>query len=169
LKDRGAELETAIGEIFPKAMTQLCLTHQMRNSLNQVRPKDKSEIASDLKAVYQIGSLPAAKQKLLGLQVKLKSKYPRLLNRWFDSLESLMRFLEFPKYLQPHLYSTNRPERLNKDFRKVLKNKNSTPIEDSVRNLFVAHQVDLNVLWQKYYRKTGDADEGAGKEFTQGT
>jgi transposase-like protein len=67
-------------------------------------------------------------------------------------------------------YSTNWLERINKDFRKVLKNKNSLPTEEAVRNLlylkirdlnrryerqrlngFAAYQVDLEVLWQRQY------------------
>lgn len=194
LKERGVEevllfvfdgltgLETIVLEIFPKALTQLCLVHQIRSTLNYVRPKEKQEIAQKLKEIYQSKSLPEAKEKLLFLQENLKTKYPRILKRWFEKLESLMRFLEFPEYLRSHLYSTNWIERLNKDFRKVLKNKNSLPTEDSVRNLlylkirdltkrydsqrlngFVSYQYDLAILWQKYYPETKKDPEG----FTQ--
>lgn len=175
-------LENKVGEVFPKAMTQLCLVHQIRNTLNQVRPKDKAEIAAKLKDIYRSKTIAEAKEKLLKLQEELKNKYPRLLIRWFDKLEHLMRFLEFPEYLRPHLYSTNWLERLNKDFRKVLKNKNSMPTEDSVKNLiylkirdicrryenqrlngFAAYQVDLAILWQKYYPNSNKIEEG----FTQ--
>lgn len=185
-------LENVVAEIFPKAMTQLCLVHQMRNSLNYVRPADKEELAKKLKAIYHSNSLPEAKEQLLKLQDELKSKYPRLLNRWFDKLDSLMRFLEFPEYLRPHVYSTNWIERLNKDFRKVLKNKNSMPTEDAVRNLlylkvrdiakrydsqrlngFVAYQLDLAVMWQKHYGKSVGKEELIWAEeergFTQNT
>lgn len=204
LKERGVEqvllfvfdgltgLESVVNQLFPKAMTQLCLVHQMRSSLNYVRPKDKEEIAGKLKTVYHSTTLPEAKDKLLKLQEELKTSYPRLLNRWFDKLDSLMRFLEFPEYLRPHVYSTNWIERLNKDFRKVLKNKNSLPTEDAVRNLlylkvrdiskrydsqrlngFVAYQLDLSVMWQKYYGKDGEKEELIWAEeergFTQNT
>lgn len=182
LKQRGVEqvlvfvfdgltgLENIVNQVFPKAMTQLCLVHQMRSSLNYVRPLDKEEIAAKLKQVYRSETLSEAKEKLLVLQTDLKAKYPRLLARWFDKLEGLMRFLEFPQYLRPHVYTTNWIERLNKDFRKVLKNKNSMPTEDSVRNLlylkvkdvekryerqrlngFAAYQLDLSMMWQKHY------------------
>lgn len=164
-------LENAISEEFPKAQIQLCVVHQTRNTLNHVRPKDKDILAGKLKEIYKSKSLPEAKERLVKLNETIKSKYPRLLTRWFDKIEYLMRFLVFPEYLQPHLYSTNWLERLNKDFRKVLKNKNSMPTEDSVRkplyskvkdltgryerqrlNGFALYQVDLEILWQKYYR-----------------
>lgn len=188
-------LEGVVNQVFPKALCQLCLVHQMRNSLNYVRPKDKEEVAMKLKTIYHSQTLTAAKEKLLKLQEELKTSYPRLLNRWFDKLDSLMRFLEFPEYLRPHVYSTNWIERLNKDFRKVLKNKNSMPTEGSVRNLlylrvrdimgryerqrlngFVAYQLDLAVMWQKHYddsgidgRNEGIVLEEEGNRFTQNT
>jgi len=197
LRDRGVEqvllfvfdgltgLETVVKQIYPRALTQLCVVHAVRNSLVYVRPEDKKEVAGKLKYVYTAKSLPEAKERLLQIQLELKAKYPRLLNRWFDKLSSLMQFLVFPEYVQKHLYSTNWIERLNKDFRKVLKNKNSLPTEDSVRNLlylrvrditkryeaqrvngFVAYQVDLAVMWQKYY---GRGNESDSIEFTQST
>lgn len=181
-------MEAVVGEIFPQALTQLCLVHQMRNTLNYVRPKDKESIAGKLKLVYRSLTLAEAKDKLLKLQEELKTSYPRLLNRWFDKLESLMRFLEFPEYLRPHVYSTNWIERLNKDFRKVLKNKNSLPTEDAVRNLlylkvrdimgryerqrlngFVAYQLDLAVMWQKHYGNKGEEAVTNSGVFTQNT
>lgn len=182
-------LENVVNGVYPKAMTQLCLVHQMRNSLNYVRPADKETVAKKLKTIYTSKSLSEAKEKLLKLQTELKSKYPRLLNRWFEKIDSLMRFLEFPEYLRPHVYSTNWIERLNKDFRKVLKNKNSMPTEDAVRNLlylkvrdicgrydrqrlngFVAYQLDLAIMWQKHYgEKDGSNYLEEGKAFTQNT
>ena len=172
-------IENVIAESFPKAMVQLCVVHQVRSTLNHVRPKDKERIAGKLKSIYASKTLPEAKEKLLKVHGDIKAAYPKLLNRWFDKLEYLMRFLEFPEYLRPHVYSTNWIERINKDFRKVLKNKNSLPTEDSVRNLlylkirdltgryerqrlngFVAYQVDLELLWQRQY---GD------NRFTQST
>jgi len=182
LKERGVEqvllfvfdglsgLEQVIAQIYPQACQQLCVVHQVRNTLNKVRPKDKEVVAQKLKEVYRAKTVSEAKQKLLRLREQTKAKYPRLLNRWFEKIESLMRYLEFPEYLRPHLYSTNWLERLNKDFRKVLKNKNALPTEEAVRNLiylkirdlskrynqqrlngFVAYRVDLDVLWEKYY------------------
>jgi putative transposase len=55
---------------------------------------------------------------------KWEKLYPKLFNLWIDKIETLMTFLEFPEYLRPHIYSTNWLERLNKEFRKVVKTKN---------------------------------------------
>jgi len=182
LKDRGVEkvllfvfdgltgLENAVKEVFPSCLTQNCIVHQIRHTLNHVRPAHKDNVAADLKTVYRSKSLSEAKDKILKIKLRWQSRYPRLFSNWIQKLDNLMTFLEFPEYLRPHLYSTNWLERLNKEFRKVLKTKNSLPTETAARNLlylklrditknwdrqrlngFVAYQVDLNYLWEKYY------------------
>lgn len=182
LKERGVEevllfvfdgltgLENAVKEVFPKSLTQLCLVHQIRQTLSYVRASHKEAVASDLKSIYKSRSLSEAKDKLLKIKAKWHNHYPRLFNRWIDKIEVLMTYLEFPEYLRPHLYSTNWLERLNKEFRKVLKTKNSLPTEDAVRNLiyfkirdicqkwdnqrlngFVAYQAELQVLWERVF------------------
>lgn len=168
-------LEEAVKEIYPKSQSQLCVVHQIRNTLSYVRSSHKQQVASDLKSIYKSKSLSEAKEKLLKVKSKWQSFYPKLFNRWIDKIETLMRFLEFPEYLRPHIYSTNWLERLNKEFRKVIKTKNSFPTEDSVRNViyfkikdissrwdsqrlngFVSYHADLQILWEKYYGKGGD-------------
>ena len=174
-------LEDAVHEIYPKSQNQLCVVHQIRQTLSNVRASHKEAVAGDLKSVYKSVSLSEAKEKLLKVKSKWQSLYPRLFNRWIDKIEVLMTYLEFPEYLRPHIYSTNWLERLNKEFRKVIKTKNSFPTEDSVRNViyfkikdisrrwdsqrlngFVSYHADLQFLWEKYYQ--------SGKEvFTQST
>lgn len=163
-------LKETIHEQFPRSLTQLCVVHQMRNTLNKVRPAHKEQIALALKSVYKSKTIQEAKDKLMKLKIQWSTKYPKLFNRWVDKLEYLMRFLEFPEYLRGHLYSTNWLERLNKEFRKMFKTKNSLPTENSVLNLmyfktrdlsrryqdqrlngFVHYQVDIDFLWEKQY------------------
>jgi len=187
LKDRGVNqvllficdglknLEETINEIYPRALTQLCIVHQTRSTLNKVRPKHKEAVASDLKTIYKAKKLSEAKANALKLKKKWHTYYPKLIDRWIVNIESLMRFLDFPEYIRPHLYSTNWLERLNKEFRKVLKNKNSFPTESAVSNLiylkirdilrsrqtqrvngFASHQIDIDVLWEKHYGKGGN-------------
>ena len=43
----------AINSIFPKSQVQLCVVHQIRNSLKYVSYKDKKKFAEDLKLVYK--------------------------------------------------------------------------------------------------------------------
>ncbi len=55
----------AIAQIFPKAEIQLCVVHQIRNSLKYVVSKDQKAFMVDLKLVYQATSLDLAEHHLL--------------------------------------------------------------------------------------------------------
>src|SRR5690606_6906543 len=49
-------LPEAIGSIFPKTEVQLCIVHQIRNSLRYVGSNNQKAFAKDLKLVYQSSS-----------------------------------------------------------------------------------------------------------------
>lgn len=63
LKERGVEniqlvvcdglsgIENTIQKVFPKSGIQLCTVHLTRNVLTKVKPKDKQEVAGELKEV----------------------------------------------------------------------------------------------------------------------
>ena len=43
----------AIETVFPRTQVQLCLMHMVRNSLQYVSWKQRKEVATDLKTIYQ--------------------------------------------------------------------------------------------------------------------
>src|SRR5690606_3633404 len=46
-------LEQAIEAIFPKFIRQICIVHQIRNSLKYVSYKDRKKVMSDIKEIYK--------------------------------------------------------------------------------------------------------------------
>lgn len=44
-------IENVIASVFPEAVVQLCTVHLTRNILAKIKPKNKKEVAEDLKAV----------------------------------------------------------------------------------------------------------------------
>ena len=60
----------AIAEVFPKTETQLCVVHQIRNSLKYIVSKDQREFMTDLKLVYKASSKELAEHHLLELDEK---------------------------------------------------------------------------------------------------
>jgi putative transposase len=60
----------AIAQVFPKAEVQLCVVHQIRNSLKYVISKDQKPFMQDLKLVYKATSKDLAEQRLLELGEK---------------------------------------------------------------------------------------------------
>jgi len=182
LKERGMEevllfvtdgllgMPEAIERVFPKSLHQKCVVHQVRNTLSAVRPKHKEAIAYDLRKIYKSKTYQEAKSNLLSVKEMWERQYPNIFKSWVQNFDYLMRFLEFPELVRPQIYTTNWIERLNKEFRKVLKNKNSLPTEKAAQTLlylkireisskwerqklhgFAACAIDIQILWEKYY------------------
>lgn len=49
------EIETAVWQHYPKTEIQLCMVHLARSIEKHIKPKHKSEEASDLKEVFKAG------------------------------------------------------------------------------------------------------------------
>lgn len=60
----------AIESIFPQAEVQLCVVHQIRNSLKYVGSKNQKEFMADLKRVYKAASKDLAESELDFLEKK---------------------------------------------------------------------------------------------------
>ena len=82
----------AIQAAFPHTQVQLCVVHQIRNSLKYVASKNQKEFMGDLKLVYQAPSRDIAEQHLLQLEEKWGSKYPMVIKYWQDNWEPLSHY-----------------------------------------------------------------------------
>ena len=128
-----------IQSVFPNAVTQICVVHQIRNSSKYVVWKDKKEFAGDLKAVYAAPTKQAAAAALDDLEIKWDSKYSYAIKSWRENWEELTVFFEFPLEIRKIIYTTNLIENLNGKIRKYTKNKLSFPTDDAVmKSVFLA-------------------------------
>lgn len=50
----------AIETVFPQAKVQMCILHMVRNSLKYVGWKEKKQVASQLKNIYNAPTVKAA-------------------------------------------------------------------------------------------------------------
>lgn len=142
LKQRGVEkvdlivadglkgLEGEIHKAFPGAKFQKCVVHKMRYVLNKIRPKDKEEVAKDLKHVFdnfdKESSLEEATSKLEGFVDKWSKVYPEIKGMLVnEASEYYFSYIKFPASVRRMIYSTNSIESLNKKLRKGTKNKQS--------------------------------------------
>src|SRR5699024_9856204 len=66
----------AILSIYPKTEVQLCIVHQIRNSLKYVASKDQKEFLRDLKRIYRATNKDVAEDELIKLEEKWGKKYP---------------------------------------------------------------------------------------------
>lgn len=60
----------AIASVFPETTVQLCIVHQIRNSIKYVASKNQKEFMRDLKLVYQAVNKDAAEKALCDLDTR---------------------------------------------------------------------------------------------------
>jgi len=125
----------AIKSIFPKTEVQLCIVHQIRNSLKYIASKDQKEFMRDLKLVYQATSKEIAEDELLKLDEKWGKKYPIVLNSWNNKWENLSHYFKYPYPIRKIMYTTNIIESVHRQFRKLTKTKGAFPSKDSLLKL----------------------------------
>jgi transposase-like protein len=125
----------AIKSIFPQTEVQLCIIHQIRNSIRYVASKHHKEFMNDLKPVYKAVSKEAAEEALLLLDEKWGKKYPIVLQSWQNKWENLSVYFKYPPEIRKVIYTTNIIESVHRQFRKLTKTKGAFPNENSLLKL----------------------------------
>jgi len=125
----------AINSIFPNTEVQLCIVHQIRNSLKYVASKNQREFMKDLKKVYQAISKDEAEIELDKLEEKWGNKYPIVINSWRNKWDNLSNYFKYPKDIRKVIYTTNIIESVHRQFRKLTKTKGAFPNENSLLKL----------------------------------
>ena len=125
----------AINATFPQTEVQLCIVHQIRNSLKYVASKNQKEFMKDLKQVYQAISKEAAELELDRLEEKWGNKYPIVINSWRNKWENLSFYFKYPEDIRRIIYTTNIIESVHRQFRKLTKTKGAFPNENSLLKL----------------------------------
>ena len=125
-------MSDAISAVYPKCEHQLCIVHQIRNSLKFVSYKDRKKLAADLKPIYQAITEEEAQEALECFEAKWGKNYPQIAKSWYNNWDNLMIFLQYPEAIRRIIYTTNAIESLNNQLRKVTKNKRVFPSDESV-------------------------------------
>ncbi|WP_436359145.1 IS256 family transposase [Mycoplasma sp. 480] len=128
-------ISNAIKAVFPKTQIQKCIVHQIRNSVKFVNYKDIKEFTSDMKNIYQSNNIDEASRFLQIFEDKWDSKYHYAIKSWRNNFDELSTFFNFPKEIRKLIYTTNVIENLNRNIRKISKNKTSFPTEDSLMKI----------------------------------
>ncbi len=125
----------AINSIYPNTEVQLCVIHQIRNSLKYVAFKNKKEFMKDLKKIYQAVSKDQAETELDNLEEKWGDKYPIVIKAWRNKWDNLSNYFKYPEPIRKVIYTTNIIESVHRQFRKLTKTKGAFPNENSLLKL----------------------------------
>lgn len=137
----------AIGAIFPKTEVQLCIVHQIRNSVRYVGSKNQRAFIKDLKLVYQAVNEKAALDALDELERKWGNKYPVAISSWRNKWDNLSNYFKYPEDIRRVIYTTNIIESVHRQFRKLTKTKGGFPNENSLLKLLYMGILNAQKKW----------------------
>ena len=72
----------AIETVYPQTQVQLCIVHQIRNSLKYVSWKERKAIAADLKKIYGASTIGEAELALAEFSERWDAKFPSISAAW---------------------------------------------------------------------------------------
>ncbi|KDA76054.1 transposase, Mutator family protein [Escherichia coli 2-005-03_S4_C1] len=122
----------AINSIYPDTEVQLCVIHQIRNSIKYVASKHHKAFMADLKPVYRAVSKEAAEIALDELDEKWGQQYPVVLQLWRRKWANLSCYFRYPATIRKVIYTTKAIESVHRQFRKLTKTKGAFPNENSL-------------------------------------
>ena len=137
----------AIASIFPQTEVQLCIVHQIRNSLRYVAAKNHKAFLVDLKRVYRAKSLGEAEAALDELESLWGEKYPIVIKSWRSKWEHLSAYFKYPEDIRRIIYTTNSIEAVHRQFRKLTKTKGGFPNDDSLLKLLYMGIQNASKKW----------------------
>lgn len=167
LKNRGVEdifivckdgltgFSEAINAAFPQTELQLCVIHQIRNSLKYVSYKDRKSLMIDLKQVYQALTLEEAELEFEEFKGKWEKRYPLVIRSWENNWLELTAYFKYPEEIRRIIYTTNTIEGYHRQLRKVTKTKTAYPTDDALKKIIYLATLDISRKWTMPLREWG--------------
>ena len=145
----------AINAVFPQAVTQLCIVHQIRNSCKFVVWKDRQVFCQDLKKVYTAINRNLALEEFEKFKSKWYGKYKYAITSWEENWENLSNYFEYPLELRKIIYTTNTIENLNRGIRKYTKTKAQFPNENAASKSIYLAIKNIEQAWTQQIKNWG--------------
>lgn len=137
----------AIEDLFPKTDVQLCLVHQMRNSIKYATHTDVKPLIKDLRKIYTALNEDAAKQYLEQAEQKWGVKYKTIFKSWNNNWIRLTNFYKYPPALRRVIYTNNPIESYHRMVRKVTKTKGAFTSETAIVKQIYLATLNAQTRW----------------------
>jgi putative transposase len=138
----------AIEDVFPQTDVQLCLVHQMRNSMKCISEKDMKPMVRDLKKIYQATNMQMALQYLQEAESTWGGKYKVVFKSWHRNWDRLTNFYKYPPQLRRLIYTTNPIESYHRMVRKVTKTKGAFSSENAILKQIYLATMNAQTKWK---------------------
>ena len=142
-------LQKSVEAIFPDAVHQICIVHQIRNCLKFVSYKDRRKIVQAIKLIYKADNEPMARQAFEAFKQEWNHKYPLAVKSWDNNWEHLTAFLAYPAEIRKLIYTTNIIESFNASLRKFTKNRRVFPTDDAALKSIYLAAMQIEKKWKK--------------------
>ncbi len=141
LKNRGVEdvcmvvcdglkgLPDAIEAVWPRAVTQTCVVHLLRNSFRYAGRQHYDAIAKALRPIYTAATEAAAMERFLEFCETWGERYPAIVRLWENAWAEFVPFLSFDTEIRKVICSTNAIESVNARIRRAVKARGHFPNE----------------------------------------
>jgi putative transposase len=137
----------AIQTSYPNTEVQLCIVHQIRNSLRYVGSKHQQAFMVDFKRVYQALNKEAAESALDELEQCWGDKSPIVRQSWRKKWDNLSVYFRYPEPIRKVIYTTNSIEAVHRQFRKLTKTKGGFPNDNSLLKLLYLDIQNTSKKW----------------------
>jgi putative transposase len=137
-------LPDAIATVWPKAITQTCVVHLLRNSFRYASRKDWAAIAKDLRPVYTAATEAAAHDRLAEFAERWEARYPAIIKLWESAWAEFVPFLNFDPEIRSIIATTNAIESLNARFRRAVRARGHFPTEQAALKCLYLTVVSLD-------------------------
>jgi transposase-like protein len=126
-----AGLPEAISTVWPRAITQTCIVHLLRNSFRYAGRQHWDAIAKALRPVYTAPTEAAAKERFAEFTGAWGAKYPAIVRLWERAWAEFVPFLAFDTEIRRVICSTNAIESVNARIRRAVKARGHFPTEQA--------------------------------------
>lgn len=137
----------AISSIYPHTEIQLCVIHQIRNSMKYIVWKDLKQFMEDLRKVYQAPSESLALQALDEVEKTWSKKYAAVIKSWRNNWNALSSYFKYSEYIRKMMYTTNIIEGFNRQIRKITKTKGNFTSEVALMKLLYVATKNIDKKW----------------------
>jgi len=153
--DNLAGIKQAIKAIFPAAVTQLCIVHQIRNSCKYVGWKERKAFVADLRLIYGAPNKQLAEDALQDFAAKWGDKYGYAVKSWKENWDHLTAYFDYPQEIRSMIYTTNPVESLNSTIRKYTRSKTVFPDDQAALKAVFLAVSNVQRKWTMQIRNWG--------------
>lgn len=161
ISDAHKGLQNAIQSVMTGALWQRCRVHFMRDILTHVPKSAQTEVADQVRTIFEQPSHEHAASQLHRVVDELERRFPKAAEILDDATHDLLAHMHFPQSHWKRIRSTNPLERLNKEIKRRFNVVGIFPNRDATLRLAGALLLEQHDEWmagRRYFSEESMAE-----------